>query len=133
MKIIADRDIPLVKEVFSHLGTVEVVAGRRITAGLVRDADILLVRSVTKINEALLSGSSVRFVATSTIGTDHIDREYLDTRQIGFAYAPASNAQLLQSQILLRFEKQSPRDYRCGEYRQARASHGTCSGNAVPV
>lgn len=93
MKIIADRGIPLVREVFSHLGTVEVVPAKRITAGLVRDADILLVRSVTKINEALLSGSSVRFVATSTIGTDHIDREYLDTRQIGFACAPGSNAQ----------------------------------------
>ena len=93
MKIIADRNIPLAKEVFSHLGGVELVPGREISPAVVRDADILVVRSVTTVDRPLLSGSSVRFVATSTIGTDHIDREYLDTRGIGFAYAPGSNAQ----------------------------------------
>jgi erythronate-4-phosphate dehydrogenase len=93
MKIIADWNIPLVKEVFSHLGGVELVPGREISPGLVRDADVLVVRSVTRVNERLLSGSSVRFVATATSGADHVDREYLRTHQIGFAYAPGSNAQ----------------------------------------
>ena len=92
MKIIADINIPSVKECFSHLGEVITVTGREITPDLLKDADVLLVRSITKVNEKLLKGSSVKFVATATIGVDHIDREYLKQAQIGFSSAPGSNA-----------------------------------------
>ncbi len=92
MKIIADTNIPFVKECFSSIGDVSVISGRDITTDVLNDADILLVRSITKVNAELLDGSGVRFVATATIGTDHIDNDYLNSRDIGFASAPGSNA-----------------------------------------
>ena len=92
MKIVADGNIPFVRECFSSIGEVEVVGGREITREVVADAEALLVRSITAVNEGLLSGSKVRFVATATIGFDHIDVEYLRRRNIGFASAPGSNA-----------------------------------------
>jgi erythronate-4-phosphate dehydrogenase len=92
MKIVADPNIPFVQEAFGLLGEVQFVPGREITASAVRDADVLLVRSVTPVNAALLDGSRVGFVATATIGFDHIDREYLMQKGIGFASAQGSNA-----------------------------------------
>jgi erythronate-4-phosphate dehydrogenase len=92
VKIIADRNIPFVAECFSSIGEVEVVPGREMTADIVRDADALLVRSVTRVDSELLAGSKIRFVATATIGFDHIDIEYLAKNNIGFASAPGSNA-----------------------------------------
>ena len=92
MKIVADPNIPFVQEAFGLLADVRLVPGREITADMVRDADVLLVRSVTPVNATLLDGSRVRFVATATIGFDHIDREYLSQRGIGFASAQGSNA-----------------------------------------
>ncbi len=92
MKIIADQNIPFVKECFSSIGIVTLSEGRQMTADLVRDADILLVRSITKVNQELLEGSAVKFVATATIGTEHVDQEYLAANGIGFASAPGSNA-----------------------------------------
>ncbi len=92
MRIVADPNIPLVREAFGPLGEVRLVPGREIMAGAVRDADALLVRSVTPVNAALLDGSPVRFVATATIGTDHVDQAYLSAKGIGFASAQGSNA-----------------------------------------
>jgi erythronate-4-phosphate dehydrogenase len=98
MKIYADQNIPFVTEAFSSLSsgeaTDEVILfdGRQVGANDLTDADILLVRSVTKVNETLLADSKVRFVASATIGTDHIDFQYLDSRNIGFANAPGCNA-----------------------------------------
>ncbi|MCK4888109.1 MAG: 4-phosphoerythronate dehydrogenase, partial [Planctomycetes bacterium] len=92
MKIIADTNIPFVQECFSSIGEVSLVGGRDITKEIVADADILLVRSVTKVNKQLLQGSNVKFVATATIGVDHIDTKYLKQQGIGFASAPGSNA-----------------------------------------
>ncbi len=79
-------------ECFSSIGEVEVVGGREITPGVVTDADVLLVRSVTRVGADLLAESDVRFVGTATIGFDHIDIEYLSRNNIGFASAPGSNA-----------------------------------------
>lgn len=92
MKIVADENIPYVQEAFAELGEVATVSGRKIDAGTVRDAELLLVRSITKVDRALLDGSRVRFVATATIGEDHIDKAYLAGRGIVFASAPGSNA-----------------------------------------
>jgi erythronate-4-phosphate dehydrogenase len=92
VKIVADENIPLVKDGFGRFGEVRVVPGRAITAEAVRDAELLIVRSVTKVNGALLDGSAVRFVGTCTIGTDHLDIEYLKRRGIAIASAPGSNA-----------------------------------------
>lgn len=92
MKIIADENIPFVAECFSSIGEVEVVPGREITPGVIADADVLLVRSITPVGADLLAGSKVRFVGTATIGFDHIDIEYLSRNNIGFVSAPGSNA-----------------------------------------
>jgi len=92
MRIIADENIVLVEEAFASLGEVTTMHGRSINAASVRDADLLLVRSITKVNAELLDGSAVRFVGSPTIGEDHIDKLYLESRGIGFASAPGSNA-----------------------------------------
>lgn len=92
MKIIADANIPFVVECFSSVGQVETVPGRQMTAEIIRHADVLLVRSVTQVGQSLLSGSKVQFVATATIGFEHVDTEYLAKSNIGFASAPGSNA-----------------------------------------
>jgi len=92
MKIIADANIPFVTECFSSIGEVKVVGGREITPGIIRDADVLLVRSITPVGADLLAGNKVRFVATATIGFDHIDVDFLRQSNIGFASAPGSNA-----------------------------------------
>jgi len=92
MKIIADENIPCVERAFASLGEVHLLAGRDMRADQIRDADILLVRSVTRVDASLLHGSSLRFVGSATIGFDHIDREYLQQQHVGFATAPGSNA-----------------------------------------
>ena len=92
IKIVADANIPFVKDCFSSLGEVTVVGGREITPDVVADADALLVRSITPVGEKLLACSKVRFVATATIGFDHVDIDFLRLNNIGFASAPGSNA-----------------------------------------
>ena len=92
LRIVADENIPLVAEAFSTLGLVQALPGRAILPESVREADVLLVRSITQVYEKLLDGSAVRFVATATIGTDHVDEAYLSGRGIGFASAPGSNS-----------------------------------------
>lgn len=92
MKIIADENIPCVRQAFASLGEVTLLPGRGMRPEQVRDADILLVRSVTRVDRALLEGSRVRFVGSATIGFDHVDRDYLQAQGIGFATAPGSNA-----------------------------------------
>jgi len=92
VKIIADENIPFVKECFSSAGDVTTVHGRKISKDILIDADALLVRSITKVNKDLLEGTNVKFVATATIGFEHIDIDYLKSKNIGFASAPGSNA-----------------------------------------
>lgn len=100
MKILADENITLVHEFFDHLGEVETCPGRSMTADLVAQADILLVRSVTQVNEALVKDSKISFVGTCTIGTDHIDQEYLNRKGIGFSSAPGCNANAVVDYVL---------------------------------
>jgi len=92
MKIVADENIPLVQELFGSLGDVVVLPGRQISAADVRDAEVLLVRSVTQVNRELLEASSVKFVGTCTIGTDHLDQNYLNSSGITYSSAPGCNA-----------------------------------------
>jgi erythronate-4-phosphate dehydrogenase len=92
MKIVADPNIPFLREAFGALGQLCLVPGREIAARHLRDADVLLVRSVTPVSPALLEGSRVKFVATATIGVDHVDLAHLRQRGIGFASAHGSNA-----------------------------------------
>ena len=92
LKIVADQNMLMVEELFGELGAIEYLPGREITATDVADADILLVRSVTRVDKALLEGSSVAFVGSATIGTDHVDQAYLAEQGVRFAHAPGCNA-----------------------------------------
>ncbi len=92
INITADENIPYVKDAFQSLGTVTTLKGRDISNNDLTQSDILLVRSVTPVNEALLAGTPVKFVASATAGFNHIDLDYLNKHQIGFARAPGSNA-----------------------------------------
>jgi len=93
MKIIADENIPFVKQAFSALGEVTTLPGRNMKPSDLQDCECLLVRSVTQVNEELLNNTPVKFVASATIGTDHIDLDYLQKNDIGFANAPGCNAE----------------------------------------
>jgi len=92
MKIVADENMPGVSALFGHLGEVRLVPGRGLSAAQVADADVLLVRSVTRVDRRLLEGSRVTFVGSATIGTDHVDLDYLARGGIAFANAPGCNA-----------------------------------------
>jgi len=74
------------------MGEITRYPGREIGPDEVKTADVLLVRSVTSVDKDLLQNSSVEFVGSATIGTDHVDQAYLDAAGIAFAHAPASNA-----------------------------------------
>ena len=82
----------LYAEAFSTLGDVQPVQTGEINRSVVQDAEMLIVRSETRVDGALLDRSAVRFVGTATIGTDHIDTAYLAARKIACANAPGSNA-----------------------------------------
>ena len=92
MKILVDENMPYARELFSRLGDVKAVPGRPIPVAELIDADALMVRSVTKVNEALLAGKPVKFVGTATAGTDHVDDVWLKQAGIGFSAAPGCNA-----------------------------------------
>lgn len=100
MKIVADENIPFVSECFGSFGRVISRPANQITPELVKDADVLLVRSVTKVGADLLAGSSVRFVGTATIGFEHIDTGWLAENSISFASAPGSNADSVAQYVI---------------------------------
>lgn len=100
MKIVADRDIPEIANAFAELGEVELLAGREIGRAQLRDCRCLIVRSVTRVDAALLDGSAVEFVATATIGTDHVDLESLARANIGFANAAGCNAEAAAEYVI---------------------------------
>ncbi len=106
MKIIVDNKIPYIQEKL-HLLADEVVAlnGAAISAADVRDADALIVRTRTRCDESLLKDSKVQFVATATIGFDHIDADYLKRAGIAWTSCPGCNAasvaQYVESSLLL--------------------------------
>ena len=92
LKIIADSAIPFLEGVLDSWAEVRRLPGAVITAADVRDADALIIRTRTRCNAALLDGSRVGFIATATIGFDHIDLEYCRRRGIGVATAAGCNA-----------------------------------------
>jgi len=95
-----DENIPLGRDFFAALGEVVTKPGRNLCAADVVDADVLLVRSVTQVNEALLAESRVRFVGTCTIGTDHLDKAYLNQQGIRWSSAPGCNANSVTEYVL---------------------------------
>ena len=93
LQILADENIPHVREAFGHVGSVRVLPGRAITRAAATDADILLVRSITRVHSGLVEGTRIQFVGSATIGTDHIDQQALRARGIAFAHARGAGAE----------------------------------------
>ena len=74
--------------------------GREINNSALKDTDVLIVRSITNIDEELLKKTPVKFVGTATIGTDHIDLDYLKSKNIFFADARGCNAYSVAEYVL---------------------------------
>lgn len=100
MHIVADKNIPLVTEAFSGFGELRLIDGRVLDHVVLRDADALLVRSVSRVDEDLLHDTPVAFVGSATAGVDHIDVDYLARKNIQFACAPGSNAQAVAEYVV---------------------------------
>ncbi|WP_039058810.1 4-phosphoerythronate dehydrogenase PdxB [Enterobacter sp. Bisph1] len=92
MKILVDENMPYAHDLFRRLGEVKAVPGRPIPLAELADADALMVRSVTKVNEDLLKNTGIKFVGTATAGTDHVDEAWLQQAGIAFSAAPGCNA-----------------------------------------
>lgn len=92
MIIAIDEAIPYLQEAFGAAGEIRPFSSRSVGPIDVRDADALVVRSVTRVGPDLLAGSSVRFVGTASVGTDHLDLTYLRGRGIRIANAAGCNA-----------------------------------------
>jgi len=111
MKLYIDENIPYAKQFFSGFGELHFFSGRDVSADTLTDADILLVRSITQVNEQLLAkNNKLQFVGTATIGTDHINQNYLKQNNIRFSSAPGCNkisvADYILSSLLVIAEKQ---------------------------
>jgi erythronate-4-phosphate dehydrogenase len=98
--IVADNNISLLNEYFSNLGNVIAKPGREITANDLKNADILLVRSITKVDKNLLHNTKIKFVGSVTSGIDHIDVNYLKNQGIKFVCAKGFNASSVVEYVL---------------------------------
>lgn len=101
MKIIADENMPFVRELFSNFGEVQLLSGRLMNASQIADADLLLVRSVTSVNAELLTQArNLQFVGSATAGIEHMDIAYLRARGIPHANAPGCNRLAVAEYVL---------------------------------
>lgn len=106
MKVIVDDKIPYIKESLQKITADAVyLPGNSFTPESVRNADALIIRTRTLCNSELLKGSRVRFIATATIGYDHINTEYCRNNGISWTNAPGCNSasvkQYVESCLLL--------------------------------
>jgi len=119
MRIIADRNIPLLPSLLAEQELVQVDA-REMSADLLSQADALIVRSVTQVDSRLLTGSSVRFVASATSGIDHVDLPWLTNSGIAFSSAAGANATAVADYVMAAFSLylqrtgKRPEQLRCG-------------------
>ncbi|MFL2501459.1 MAG: 4-phosphoerythronate dehydrogenase [Luminiphilus sp.] len=92
LKWVIDDVIPHTAALKALMGDVTILPGRDITPATISNADIVLVRSITPVNESLLAGTSVQFVGTATAGVDHFDIEAIERLGVAWSAAPGSNA-----------------------------------------
>ncbi len=100
MKILADQNIPCVAEAFRDLGEVKLIPGREIRREHLRDCQCLIVRTVTRVDKNLLHNTPVEFVGSATIGTDHIDLNYLQDANIDYSNAAGCNAEAASEYVI---------------------------------
>lgn len=92
MKVIIDDKIPFIKGVLEPYANVEYMAGNSITRKNLTDVDALIIRTRTKCNATLLKGTQVKFIASATIGHDHIDTAFCKANSITWTNAPGCNS-----------------------------------------
>lgn len=100
MKIIVDENVIFAKNAFGFFGDVTLVDGRNITHKLIKDADILIIRSVTNISKQLINNTNLKFIGTATIGVDHIDFEAIKQNNIYFSDAKGCNSYAVAEYVL---------------------------------
>jgi erythronate-4-phosphate dehydrogenase len=100
MKFIVDDKIPYIKGALEPFGEVVYLSGPKTMADVVRDADAIITRTRTICNEQLLAGSTVKFIATATIGYDHIDTAYCKQAGIEWTNAPGCNSKSVEQYVL---------------------------------
>ena len=100
MKIIVDSAVPFIQGVLEPFGEVVYKEGSAICPEDIKDADAMIIRTRTRCDAALLDGSPVKFIATATIGTDHIDLEYCKQRGIHVQNASGCNAGGVMNYVL---------------------------------
>ena len=96
IRIVADDKIPFLEGVLEPYAEVHYLPGSRITRAELLHADALLIRTRTRCDEELLAGTTVRFIATATIGFDHINTAYCSKAGIRWENAPGCNAGSVQ-------------------------------------
>lgn len=100
MKIVIESHIPFIKGIFDDVADVVYLPAEDITPAVMKDADALITRTRTRCDEVLLEGSRCSFIATATIGTDHIDLDYCRERGIKVVSAPGCNAPAVAQYVL---------------------------------
>lgn len=99
MNILADAYIAQVHEAFSGLGVLRLYPDQPTTEQL-RWADVLLVRTTTRVDAGLLASTPIAYVASATSGADHVDRDYLAAKNINFYHAAGCNAGAVADYVL---------------------------------
>jgi erythronate-4-phosphate dehydrogenase len=100
LRLIVDENIVFADKAFAQFGEVNLMPGREINNSNLNDVDVLIVRSITNVDKDLLKNTPVKFVGTATIGTDHIDLDYLKSKNIFFADAKGCNAYSVAEYVL---------------------------------
>jgi erythronate-4-phosphate dehydrogenase len=99
IKIVADDKIPFLKGILEPFAEVEYHKGSEISNEILKDADALIIRTRTKCNKVLLEGTKVKFIATATIGFDHIDAAYCKSNEIRWISATGCNSDSVKQYI----------------------------------
>jgi len=100
LRIVVDQNMPGIERLFGGIAEIIKADGRCISAETLKNADALLCRSITKVNSELLQNSKVKFVGTATIGTDHLDTDWLESNSIHWSNAAGCNAAAVAQYVL---------------------------------
>ncbi len=100
MNIVIDNAVFNYQKIFADFGNITAMAGRDITAKIVKNADVLIIRSRTKVDKFLLQNSNIKFIGSCVAGTDHIDIKYLKNKQITLATASGCNANAVAEYVI---------------------------------
>lgn len=100
MKIIADKNIPFLQGIAECYGETEYLAGADFVHEKIKDADVLIVRTVAHLDESVLANTNIKLICSATIGFDHIDTAYCDAHNIKWSNAPGCNSGSVQQYIV---------------------------------